>query len=344
MSSHYRAISKIAIVIIVVVVIIVAAGIATYFYALAPSTHPKSSVNVTYGEVPIAFQAPIFAALDKGYFAQEGINLTLVKFQSGPAVVPAMEGGSVDVSPLGMTGAIVAGAQGLPIVDVADALLSTPQYPTVFLVTLKNSSVNSISDLKGLTIGTNSLGSVEEVVMGLLLKNNGMNFTDVHFAVVPFPSQESALLKGQIQAALTVEPFYTSMTQAGIIKTLADSSQALPYYQNSIMAFSKPFATQNPQVVVNFLKAYVKGVQAAQANQTYAREITAKYLGVPTAVALSWHWYAWNSQGLLNLTSIQLITNEMVQIGVLSNPAPLSSYINQTYIYKANGLTLTTTS
>ncbi|MCL4519754.1 MAG: ABC transporter substrate-binding protein, partial [Thaumarchaeota archaeon] len=187
MRQHSRvSISTVVAVIVVVVIIVVAAGAYVLLTNTQPSTSTNtqasttdtntqsstslSNANIVLGTLPTADNVPLFIADQEGYFAQQGINLT-IKFMAGGAVIaPAVQQGSIQIGLSSVTPLMSAVEQGFNFkfiapIDAYDfpnsSQLTTyvPGFSTHALTVLTSSNITTWKDLSGKTIAESTLGS-----------------------------------------------------------------------------------------------------------------------------------------------------------------------------------------
>ena len=155
--------------------------------------------NVSIGMVRLP--TAVFVAMDRGYFAAEGLNVTPVFSQSGGELVPALSTGRIDVavaSPgaalfnafaIGVKARIVAdcwvaphdaGGSDYAFIDARADLVSSGRF-------------TSPRDAKGLTFAITARGQMTELFAAMYLQRAGLRLSDVHVVELPFPDMEVAI-------------------------------------------------------------------------------------------------------------------------------------------------------
>ena len=140
--------------------------------------------------------APLFVALEKGYFADAGIEVELIApaDPNDPPKLVAARKADLAVSYQPQLHLQV--AEGLPLVRIA-TLVATPLNT---LLVLADGPVQSIADLKGRTVGY-SVGGFEDALLGAMLERHGLRVEDVTLVNVNF-SLSPSLLSGQVDAVI----------------------------------------------------------------------------------------------------------------------------------------------
>ncbi len=139
---------------------------------------------------------PIIIAKEKGYFAQEGLEVEVIA-PADPADPPKMAAaGRADLAISYQPQLHLQRAEGLPLVRVG-TLIATPLN---CLLVLKDGPVASIADLKGRKIGY-SVAGVDEAILTAILAPHGLTLADVELVNVNW-SLSPALMAGQVDAVI----------------------------------------------------------------------------------------------------------------------------------------------
>ena len=140
--------------------------------------------------------APLYVALENGYFADAGLEVELIPpaDPNDPPKLVAAEKADLAVSYQPQLHLQV--AEGLPLVRIA-TLVATPLNT---LLVLADGPVQSIADLKGRTVGY-SVGGFEDALLGAMLERHGLSADDVTLVNVNF-SLSPSLISGQVDAVI----------------------------------------------------------------------------------------------------------------------------------------------
>lgn len=140
--------------------------------------------------------APLFIALEKGYFKDQGLEVELIA-PSNPNDPPKLvAAGKADIAVSYQHQHQMQVDQGLPLVRIA-TLVATPLNS---LVVLADGPIHSIADLKGKTVGY-SVGGFETVLLKVMLAKEGLTLDDVKLVNVNF-SLSPSLFTGQADAVI----------------------------------------------------------------------------------------------------------------------------------------------
>jgi NitT/TauT family transport system substrate-binding protein len=248
------------------------------------------TTKITVSLVPTAEAAGYYLAQKEGFFAKNGLDVTLVKSNSGgPTIIPALLSGKVQFGDVGILDDVEALAKGFKLdavgpYAVAPSASETAEEDGTQLVTSASSSISSAKDLEGKKVAVNSLNGLGQLLVDADVKAAGGDFSKVDYVAINFPQIESALKKGEVAASWDVEPFITQSRQDGAIKTITGADAALgPDAPLSIWTASASYAKSNPQVVSKFQTAMNEAYNYAESHKSEKRQITGSIVQVPAA-------------------------------------------------------------
>jgi NitT/TauT family transport system substrate-binding protein len=180
--------------------------------------------NLTVAAVPALDSAGLYIAQERGLFAAQGLHVTIESVDSSATVVAGQLAGKYDVTEGAYVAYMLADAQqdaGLKVLAPASNMGPLTQEVMV----PAGSPIQTVSQLKGKTIGLNVLDNVGQVLVSSLLSDNGISPSDVHFVAVPFPDMATALKTHEVDAAWLPEPFITDVEESIGATPLADVDQ-----------------------------------------------------------------------------------------------------------------------
>src|SRR5262249_17316763 len=117
-----------------------------------------------------------------------------------------------------------------------------------------DSPIRSVSDLKGKTIGINSLSSQSELAVRLVLDKAGLKVSDARIIALPFPAQAEAVRTGLFEVGSFPQPFAAIAEHAGGVRMLFSSKDAVPQDEELVIIISKDeFLRKNRTATEAFL-------------------------------------------------------------------------------------------
>lgn len=221
------------------------------------STEERAKITIAY-HPHITGVGGILNAIDNGYFEEQNLEVELVQFTSGATELAAMASGEIDLGYLGV-GAHVFAPQGQCAILALDSTDLSGE-----IMVRKDSGYASLSDLKGKNVAI-SAGTTSELVLSMALKLAGMEKSDVNMINMDASGKVTAFMTGQIDA-ISIEAPYTDQIRKEMgeenVVTINGSRDFLPeaVFTNSWVTTNK-FLEKNEEVVVRFLKAWLKGTE-----------------------------------------------------------------------------------
>lgn len=220
------------------------------------------SLNVAY--MPnYASLWSVLTAIDKGYFAEEHINVTLWEFADGPSEIAAMEGGSIDLAYIGH------GAHKLCINGQASIFLPSSVHSTDRIIVQASTGITSaddLSQLKGLKIAYNA-GSSSETALNGALSAAGLTSDDVELYEMDATNMVAAMMSGQVDACCTWNPY-----SAQILET-CEGAVEIEFATDSVNMSSwiclPSYAEENADVLVRFTRALLKAMEYSSQVDNY---------------------------------------------------------------------------
>ena len=198
----------------------------------------------------------LMTAKEKGFFEEEGLNVTLTQFEDGPTIIAAMENGSVNFGYIGQ-GAHKLCVQGnatiiaLSHISNGDALIGGP-------------GISTVEDLKGKVVAYSSGTSSEDILRNALTAHN-MTMDDIQAMDMDAPSIVTAMMSGGVDACATWSPNSLTILEGmeGTTK-LADNMT----FSDTTVSLASWIATpkyleENRDVTVRFVRALMKAMDYA---------------------------------------------------------------------------------
>lgn len=216
-----------------------------------------------------------YVALDKGFYKQEGMNVTILRGQgSGDAIKKVAAGAAM--FGFADTGSLVLarGNDGVPVKLVAVVYLQPPQA----LFVLDSSDIKTPKDLEGKTLAETPAGAIR-LIFPAYAKAAGIDENKVKWVAADSAALPTILASKRADAIgqfLVGEPLIAAATAPEKVRALAYKDVGLSYYGNGIIAAEQTI-TSNPALVKAFVRATIKGMKEAFANPKEAAVIMNKY-------------------------------------------------------------------
>jgi NitT/TauT family transport system substrate-binding protein len=279
---------------------------------------------------PSLLFAPLYVAVDKGYAAEQGVEIALETVTAGQDAMALTANNQLDAVVAGFSVALFNGIdRGLDI-RVVGSMGAQPKQgrPTALMVRkelLDNSSVKEIQDLKGRKIGiAGGNGSTGAYLLATKLRDGGLSLGDVEIVNLAFADQVLALKQGAIDAAIPPAPFTEQIRQDGTANYFG--GPFTPGSSSVGIVYGPSLLKDRPEVGKRLMAALVKGSRAIQGDAIKSDEnlaIFSKYTNIPAATLKSMDPYDFAPDLAPNVQSLMDMQQVFIAEGQLKLTAPL---------------------
>ena len=288
------------------------------------------------------FYAPMYVAIEEGYFAEEGIALTLVNGFGADKTMTAVLSDSADIGFMGSEASIYTYNEGATDHVVNFAQLT--QRAGNFLVARQKMPDFTWEDLKGTDVLGGRKGGMPQMVFEYILKQNGIDpAKDVAIdQSIDFGSTAAAFAEGQADFTVEFEPGATSLEQEGkgyVVASLGTDSGYVPY---TAFSAKQSYLDENPDVIQGFTNALQKGMDFVQAHTP--EEIAAviepqfKETDLDTITTIVSRYYeqdTWKDNLIFQEESFDLLQDILDKAGELTKRAPYADLVTTEFAEKA---------
>lgn len=290
------------------------------------------------------FYAPQYAAIELGYFEEEGIALHLVNGAGADNVMTALISGDAEIGFMGSEASVYVYAEGAQ--DYAVNFAQLTQRAGNFLVAREEKPDFKWSDLKGTEVLGGRAGGMPQMVFEYILKKNNINpDTDLNIDTsIDFGSTAAAFSgakegdTGYAQFTVEFEPHATSLEEQGkgyIVASLGTDSGYVPY---TAFCARKSYFAENDDTLLSFTKALQKGMDyvnshtAEEIASVIKKQFPETDLKTITTIVTRYHEQdTWNTDLVFSEDSFMLLQNILMEAGELENYVPYEDLINTTY-------------
>lgn len=314
-------------------------------FGCGKQTKDASMTKITLNEVAHSiFYAPQYVAIEKGYFKDAGIDLTLVTGFGADKVMTALISGDADIGFMGSESSIYVYAEGSS--DYAVNFAQLTQRAGNFLVARTPMPDFDWSDLKGKTILGGRAGGMPQMLLEYILKKNNIDIkNDLEIVQnIDFGSTAAAFTSGLGDFTAEFEPTATLLENEGagsVVASLGVESGYVPY---TAYCVKKSYLEKNPEVVEAFTNAIQKGLDYV--NTHSAEEIAAVIApqfaetDIETITKIVTRYKeqdTWKGDTIFEKESFDLLVDILKEAGELKEDVPYKDLVDTTYAKKAAG-------
>jgi NitT/TauT family transport system substrate-binding protein len=244
--------------------------VSTGFAQKAASTS-SAPAHLDVATQPLTAQAPLFIAQDKGYFAEQGLDVAFQFAGGGTINLQLLAIGQADIA-TGSPGPALwnAVARDIPVKLVAATSSLSPDPATGFTSALwlalparapATGQIKTYADLKGKRIGVLGLHLGTEIVVEAALALGGSTLRDVELKELRGPEVLIAFVNGAIDAATEIEPFVTQGASEGILTPWKNAAEITPGRVAAVMMIGPRLVERGRDLGNRFMTAWTKAAR-----------------------------------------------------------------------------------
>ena len=287
----------------------------------------KKNLRVVFTSLAWNSEIPFRAALARGFFKSQGLEIQPIFVRGGPVAMAALASGEVDFAQIGGAQAVMRSrARGLDV-SIIGSFSNATNYQ---LVGAK--ATRTLEDLKGKILGVTGAGAFSDFALRTFLRRQGIDpDRDVTLRAIGGSALRATALEKNIVVGAPFAPEDTvRLTRIGF-PMIANLSDSLNIPQ-SIIATRNEVLEKMPDTTKRFLKAFILGIQFARGNKVEA--IKAGYdgglQGEPDIVNQAYDLYApaLTADLSLNVAGFQFMLDEDKRGGLIDGKFTLERVIN----------------
>lgn len=288
------------------------------------------------------FYAPLYVAVEEGYFAEEGIELELVTGFGADKTMTAVLTDEADIGFMGCESTVYTYVGGTADYVVNFAQLT--QRAGNFLVSRTPIDNFSWDMLKGKDVLGGRAGGMPEMVFEYILEKNGIDpGNDLRIdQSIDFGSTAAAFSGGQGDFTVEFEPHATALEEKGegyVVASLGEDSGYVPYTSFSA---KKSYLEKHKDTVQAFTNALQKGMDYVQEHtpeeiaQAIAPQFPETDMGTLTTIVKRYYDQdTWKADLIFQKDAFDLLQNILKDAGVLENTVPYEELVNTEFAESA---------
>ncbi len=298
------------------------------------SKTPAEAQKVRIGTQPWIGYGPWWIAQDQGLFKKYGLDVELVDFVEDKEVNAAFASGEMNAANLATHTAIKLYSTGLGLKVVMLEDTSTKADAI-----LAGEGIKSITDLKGKSVAYEE-GTTSDLLLNYALSQSGMSLTDIKPVPMPASDAGTALMTGNVPAAVTYEPYISEVLKGDSKLSVIYEAGEKPGLISDVLVVNAKWAEANPETVSKLLKVWDEALDYYKKNPTAAQAIIAKAVGsapedlVTAFDGVQYYGAADNKTALTGTfaTTIQDVAKVSKSIGLFDTIPDLSKLVDASYL------------
>jgi NitT/TauT family transport system substrate-binding protein len=324
---------------------LIAVAVAGFLNFLVPAQDAAAQQNTTKidfaGSTTWLGQAPVMVAIEKGYFKEQGLEVTFRTILSSADRVRAITSGDVVFSNLGRSSVISEMARGNQSFYYFANIDDSPGNEGCW----SRPGFASFKDLKGKKVAANTSA---EITMNGLLAGAGMTAKDIQFVNLPPNEMAGALSKGDVDAACVWQPLLDGMKAAVPGGTLLGTDMDTTMFKKygtmaspDIVIISKKFVDEHPQQATQLTVAMFKGADFVKANPEETAKLVSSYFKKPpeelVAGIKSFKYFGtagWAEHMKLHQAQMQELADWLYETGKIPSRPVVANWANYSFIPK----------
>ncbi len=307
------------------------------------ASEDKDLTSVTLSEVAHSiFYAPMYVAIEEGYFKDEGIDLELVTAFGADKVTTAVISGEADIAFMGSESTIYMYNQNADDYLVNFAQLT--QRAGNFVVAREPMKDFDWNDLKGCYVLGGRKGGMPQMVFEYVLKKHGINPSkDLTIdQSIDFGSTAAAFSGGKGEYTIEFEPSATALENEGVGYVVASLGEASGYVPYTAFSAKKSYMEANPEIIQSFTNALQKGMDYVNSHtpEEIAKIIQPQFaetdLDQITAIVNRYYQQdTWKGDLIFEQAAFDLLQDILMEAGELDARVPYEKLITTTYAENA---------
>ncbi len=216
--------------------------------------------------------ATAWIAKEAGYFADEGLDVELVRVGGSSRMVAAMLGGSAPIIQAGAVAALTANVAGSDVVIIGSTGTVSP------FRLMARPEIKQPADLKGKKAGITTFGSTSDQVVRIALKHFNLE-ANKDVAILTFGAQPeafAALSNGAVQVAALSYPLYPKAQKLGMRELVKFADLGVEDINGTVIT-TRTFLSRQPDVAMRFMRGFARGMHRYRTDKDFSKKVLAKY-------------------------------------------------------------------
>jgi NitT/TauT family transport system substrate-binding protein len=273
--------------------------------------------------------------IERGFFRDEGINLSLRVVFGGPEIARCYESGDLQIGELGSPPATTALSRGARFRIIASSARGRAlQY------FVAHPSVTDWGSLRGKTVATLSIGSCSYWFMREVLTKHGLA-PDSDLSIIGlgerYPRVTELFEAGEIQAAVLSEPNVSIGEDRGVFRIMQALTDAefCPTMQWSVIVANLEAMAREPEMIRAVLRGCIRSYRYAAAHPDEMADFSAGYFGISPETAakvIRREQRDLNTEGRIDLEGLREAIALQIRLGAFKEALRVEDIVDQRFL------------
>lgn len=297
-----------------------------------------TTTKIKVAALPLTSNAVVQLASDKGWFAEEGLEVEIQTVPNPPAAVAAIQGGQAQFGYAPSIALLTAASEGLGLAVVAPADGTSPdardkmdqgtspsEFDDTALLVQPDSGISSPRQLEGKTVAVPARKAQMEVTIAKAVADDGGDPSTIRWIALGFPEMQAALEAKRVDAIGTVTPFTGQAEKAGA-KPIAYPAMALfPTGAVGLWVGSGEYVDANADVVERFGRVIARVNAYANDHLAEVHQLATRTTQTPLDVLEQAARPYWPTE--VTAADVQRPADAMVELGYLKTAPDAGSLL-----------------
>lgn len=272
---------------------------------------PEGATQVKLGSLPVMIYAPMFVAYEKGYFAEQNLDVEISPINSGTDLTVLTSTNELQISISGVGAAFWNAVDAdLPLKIIAPGHEEGNPVATPLMTSKQafdEGTITSVADLEGKKVSVNAPGATE-YWLDAALRTADLTISDIDLQYLTFPDAVAALDSGALDAAIIGEPLATQAVQQGIAVILSEDFPVQGIQVTGVYANAN-WVEENRDATVGFVAGYLQACRdlTDEPNDPLNLTIINKYTGVPMDLIAASVRPVYQAEGYINVENLVML-------------------------------------
>lgn len=296
---------------------------------------PDEPVKITISYRPFMSFAPLFFALEEGYYEEQGLDVEFIEMTSADALIGLLTGDIDVVGGFVTPNALNAMHEGTVIKYVADKGFVDPDACvvnalTVSSETLASGKLDDPSNWPGLKVEAEEI-NITGYMFSILAEQAGLTLDDFDLISLPPPVELSSILDGSIDISSSAEPWLMRALLGGA-EIWKPARELIPNATFSVIGFGPSILENDPDLGKRFMVAYLKAAnQLGEGKTERNMELMVKFTGLDEELLEQACWAHFAEGVRINTDSILAFQEYLFARGMLDAIVPAETFYDATF-------------